>query len=154
MKIFNNYNGGPVEADIELGSNGLKTTDLLLKQDTSNQFILRDNADTANRDLVLRRMYFYLSLLAQVDGVGIEAYNSDGCHFKFSARDTGVGIIEVARLQGAADPYFQTTLPMVMLPIATGSLPGTPVNGMVHYDATLNKLVVYTGAGWETVTSV
>ncbi len=30
----------------------------------------------------------------------------------------------------------------------------TPATGLVVYDATLNKLAVYTGAAWETVTSV
>jgi hypothetical protein len=30
----------------------------------------------------------------------------------------------------------------------------TPATGLVVYDTTLNKLSVYTGAGWETVTSV
>jgi len=30
---------------------------------------------------------------------------------------------------------------------------GTPSAGMVVYDASLNKLCVYTGAAWETITS-
>ena len=30
----------------------------------------------------------------------------------------------------------------------------TPATGLVVYDTTLNKLSVYTGAGWETVTSI
>jgi hypothetical protein len=30
----------------------------------------------------------------------------------------------------------------------------SPTAGMVVYDSTLNKLSVYTGAAWETVTSV
>ena len=29
----------------------------------------------------------------------------------------------------------------------------TPATGLVVYDSTLNKLCVYTGASWETVTS-
>jgi hypothetical protein len=31
---------------------------------------------------------------------------------------------------------------------------GTPATGLVVYDTTLNKLAVYTGATWETITSV
>lgn len=31
---------------------------------------------------------------------------------------------------------------------------GSPIAGMVVYDSTLNKLCVYTGAAWETITSV
>jgi hypothetical protein len=30
---------------------------------------------------------------------------------------------------------------------------GSPVAGLVVYDASLNKLCVYTGAAWETITS-
>jgi hypothetical protein len=30
----------------------------------------------------------------------------------------------------------------------------TPATGLVVYDSTLNKLALYTGAGWETVTSI
>jgi hypothetical protein len=30
----------------------------------------------------------------------------------------------------------------------------TPATGLMVYDTTLNKLCVYTGATWETVTSV
>jgi hypothetical protein len=39
--------------------------------------------------------------------------------------------------------------------IATGSLAddGTAMEGAICYDSTTNKLLVYTGAAWETVTS-
>jgi hypothetical protein len=30
----------------------------------------------------------------------------------------------------------------------------TPASGLVVYDSTLNKLAVYTGSAWETVTSI
>ena len=30
----------------------------------------------------------------------------------------------------------------------------TPATGLVLYDTTLNKLAVYTGSAWETVTSI
>jgi hypothetical protein len=30
----------------------------------------------------------------------------------------------------------------------------TPATGLVVYDTTLNKLAVFTGVNWETVTSV
>lgn len=35
-----------------------------------------------------------------------------------------------------------------------GSAPAAPLEGMVYYDSTANKLKVYTGAAWETITSV
>lgn len=38
--------------------------------------------------------------------------------------------------------------------IANASLPsGAAYEGMIAYDATNNKIVVYTGSSWETVTS-
>jgi len=83
----------------------------------------------------------------------IKTQNGDDSTVSLQARDSGVGLVNVARLVGAADPYFEATLPMVLLPVVTASLPATPVEGMIAYDATLNKLVVYTGAAWETVTS-
>ena len=41
----------------------------------------------------------------------------------------------------------------LLIPVATTDLPSTPVEGMIVYDATDNKLKVYTGAAWETVVS-
>ena len=31
--------------------------------------------------------------------------------------------------------------------------PATPAEGMIYYDSTENKLMVYTGSAWETITS-
>lgn len=36
---------------------------------------------------------------------------------------------------------------------ANASLPSDPATGTLAYDTTNDKLVVYTGSGWETVTS-
>lgn len=154
MKIYNSYDGGPVNNDIELGSNSLKTTDLLIKQGDSNTIHIKNIADTAYRNLGIDALSFNSFITAGIDALYIGAKNVDNNYLYFRARNTGTSYDEIARLQGAADPYFQTTVPMVMLPVPTASLPATPVEGMVHYDATLNKLVVYTGAAWETVTSV
>lgn len=43
-------------------------------------------------------------------------------------------------------------LAITLLNTATGSLPAGP-EGSIAYDVTLHKLVVWTGAAWETVTS-
>jgi len=139
--------------NITLGAYKLVTTDLLLKQDNSEQMIVRNAADNATKGLVTQTLYAVASV--SIENAGYLAPSDTNTHcMALKARDTDVGLVEIARLQGAADPYFQATLPMVLLPIATGSLPGTPVEGMIAYNATLNKLVVYTGAAWEAVTSV
>uniref|UniRef100_A0A6M3LAU4 Uncharacterized protein n=1 Tax=viral metagenome TaxID=1070528 RepID=A0A6M3LAU4_9ZZZZ len=82
----------------------------------------------------------------------LSAGNSDGWLTIIRARDTGVGLLEIGRLVGAADPYFQI-FPLLLKPVATGSLPGTPLEGMLVYDDTTNKLKVYNGSNWETVNS-
>ena len=82
-----------------------------------------------------------------------ETADADANVILFKARDSGVGMVEIARGVGAPDPYFQMTLAMRLLPIPTASLPATPVEGMLAYDDTTNKLKVYNGAAWETVTS-
>jgi len=46
------------------------------------------------------------SILAQADGIAIVAKNADDNFLLLKARDNGVGTVEVARLMGAADPYF------------------------------------------------
>ena len=39
------------------------------------------------------------------------------------------------------------------LELAPTSAPADPAEGMIYYDSTANKLKVYTGAAWETITS-
>jgi hypothetical protein len=76
--------------------------------------------------------------------------NTDNTYFRIQARDNDVGLVEVARVQGAADPYFQMTLACVFNPTTQ---PGTPVKGMVFYNTTTNKLNLYNGTAWEIITS-
>ena len=44
-----------------------------------------------------------------VSGQSMSTKNTDASSLLFSARNSGSGLVEVARLQGAADPYFQAT---------------------------------------------
>lgn len=48
-----------------------------------------------------------LSMTGSASGA-ISAYNGDDAYAAVKARDNGVGLIEVARIAGAADPYFST----------------------------------------------
>ena len=139
--------------DITLGANKLKTTNLLLKEEDADSFVLRNAADNAYKNLVLRSVNWTTTISDIGGGASIQAPNTDSQYSVLKARDTGVGVVEIARLQGAADPYFQMTLAMRLNPIATASLPGTPVEGMLVYDDTDNKLKFYNGSAWETVTS-
>jgi len=42
---------------------------------------------------------------------------------------------------------------LILRNAANASLPVTAQKGTIMYDSTNNKLMVWTGAGWETVTS-
>jgi len=139
--------------DISIGANKLRTTTCFIDEESAGILAIRNTADTAYEDLSLDILLFRTRLYAQANAVVIRAYGVTNNYLAFEAQDTGVGAVEVARLQGAADPYFQATLPMCILPVATGALPATPVEGMLAYDVTLHKLVVRVAAAWETVTS-
>jgi len=145
--------GGRMTGDIQMGANSLRTTDHLLQQEDAAFLQLRNALDTLYSNLRLNQLGVGGGIFDATGGAFLNAFNSDNQPWIFNCRDNGVGLIEVARLQGAADPYFQATLPMRILPVATGALPGTPVEGMLAYDGTVHKLKVYTGAGWETVVS-
>jgi len=60
---------------------------------------------------------------------------------------------------GAATEYTETgyvladgTRAMTSVTLTPGTVP-TPVEGLVYYDSTANKLKFYNGSAWETVTS-
>jgi len=93
--------------DISLGANKLKTTSLLFKEQDAGSFTLRNLADTAYVALVLGSIYPQGSINFGATAQSINAYDADGAYSIFAARDTGVGNIEIARLQGAADPEFK-----------------------------------------------
>ena len=101
-------------------------------------------------NLWFRSIYLGTGIDFRGNNASVDAPDTDGQQALFKARDTGVGKVEVARLQGAADPYFQATLPMVLNP---SSQPGTVVEGHFWYDSTAKKLKFYNGTGVETVTS-
>ena len=138
--------------DISLGANKLKTTNFVQREYSTSIWGIYNAAESDFQGLYITALWAS-SLNMSADGAPLSAVNTDAAYMLLRARDTGVGQVEVARLQGAADPYFQMTLAMRLNPIATASLPATPVEGMLVYDDTANKLKVYNGAAWETVTS-
>ncbi|MBA7618502.1 hypothetical protein ES703_25829 [subsurface metagenome] len=123
--------------DIVIGANKLKTTNLLIKQLDANQFVIRNLADDADKSVKLYSLTFTNGITAGADNLAINAPNVDSNYIKIMARDNTSGLIEVARIVGAADPYVQMSLPMVLKP---GSVPGTPVEGHFWYDDTAKKL--------------
>jgi hypothetical protein len=94
--------------DINIGANKLKTTNLLLKQGDADTFYIRTLADDDYKNLTL-------SFLRAIGGgrfdgatyfnAPMNAGSSDDAYIQINAKDNGVGLVEVARFQGAADPY-------------------------------------------------
>ncbi len=144
------FAGLTLAGDIDIGTNLLKTTNHLLKEQDANGFIIRNAADSADRDLYLKTLRPSSSINFIASPGYLAAYNNDNSEMILQGRDNGVGLVEVAKIKGAADPYFKLTLGTVLGPMAQ---PGTPVEGMLIYNSATNKLNVYTGAAWEEVTS-
>jgi hypothetical protein len=85
-------------------SNGSGTAGAKLKYSSATQIAVRNVADNAYANL-------YLSVLtcAGVSYAGNGAFaapNVTDNYIELKAQDTGVGLISIGRLQGAADPYF------------------------------------------------
>jgi hypothetical protein len=84
-------------------------------------------------------------------------YNSTWANYRLTIKDNGnVGIGTTSPNANAILDVSSTTkafMPPRMTTTQKNAV-ATPTAGMVVYDSTLNKLSVYTGAVWETVTSI
>lgn len=76
----------------------------------------------------------------------VQAYLSSAGQFSLGATANASAILQ-------ADSTTQGFLPPRMTTTQKNAI-SSPATGLVVYDTTLNKLAVYTGAGWETVTSL
>lgn len=140
--------GWDASGDFVIGAHKLKTTNLLLEEYNATTLHVRNLADTENKNLRVLELHPFGDILMEADARWLAAYAATNGYYLIKAYKTGGPSTEVARFQGAADPYLQATLPLRLLPIATASLPTTPVEGMITYDDTLKKLVVRSDAAW------
>jgi len=138
--------GGTLTGDLTIGAHLLKTTDLALKQEDASYFSIRNAADDAFKGLNLTAIRNYGHHLFMADARGIYAPDVDATYFVLGARDSGVSNVEVARFQGAADPYFQLTLPPVLTATAR---PGTPVEGHIVSNSATGAFEIYDGTHWK-----
>jgi len=143
--------GGTLTGNLNLGTNSLVFIDVILKRVGAEQLGIRDLLDTAYKDFSCGWFNFFTGITAQADAAAIQARNADNNFLSFRARDNGVGNVEVARIRGGADPSFQSTLAMYLLPIPTASLPAAPLEGMLTYDDTLKRLTYRDNVAWRTV---
>jgi hypothetical protein len=136
--------------DISLGAHRLGFTGAWVKDSGFGDVGIRNAADDAYYNLRVSSLYVHGSISLAASGATIATSNVDGYTVLFRARDTGVGLVDVAMLQSAADPYFQLTLGAVFAPIAQ---PAAPVEGWLIYNSASHKLQVRTAAAWETIVS-
>ncbi len=136
--------------NVSIGAARLKTTNLVIKEIDVNTIAIRNADDSSYKSLIsdTLRVGTVFSYHGSSGSFGTRSVND--AYVNFKALITDGALAEVARIQGAADPYFQATLPLRFSPIATASLPATPVEGMFTYDGTLDKMVYYNGAAWVT----
>ena len=126
-----------IEDDINIGANKLKTTTHYLSEEDVETIQIKKISDDSRIRFAANVFDTYGRIAFQSSSPSIEALNSDGAIIAGKARDTGVGLVEVWRTVGAADPYFQMTLPQVLTP---GTAPGTLVEGHFWYLGTDDKL--------------
>jgi len=97
-----------LNANLDLGGNLLKTTTYYLNEVAGGigvQKISDDSYVTLKAgDLNIQNAENAIKL--EANAAKIKATNTDGYYATIWARDTGVGLVEVARFAGAADPYF------------------------------------------------
>ncbi len=144
------FEGATFTGDITIGANKLIFGADAYFQDSAAAYTvdLRRSVDSALGKLGLETLG--ASYIDIVHTGSIRPPAATDNYFILMAQDTGVGLVEIARLQGAADPYFQATLPMVLN--ASGT-PGALVAGHFWFDTTTKLLKFYDGTAVKTVTS-
>ena len=106
---------------ITVADNLIKTTNLALKEETSNILALRNAADSSYKEFKIEGMWAN-TFTGLSDAAIIQAKNTDGNYLIFKARDTGNTAIEIGRLVGAADPFMCFTGILATTP-TTSTLP-------------------------------
>jgi len=99
--------GGTMTGNIVMGANHIKTTALTLKEGATSRFNVRNLADDAWAYTEMGGCFFHNNVAFSEDARGLGASDVDSHYFILRARDTGYGMVEVARVLGAADPEFQ-----------------------------------------------
>jgi len=93
--------------DIEIGANKLSTTNVDLVDLGAYLLGVRRKGTTTSADVRLWNVLLDGNVSFQASPRSIDAQNADDAYVSFRARDTGVGLVEIARMVGATDPYFQ-----------------------------------------------
>ena len=114
--------------NINIGANKLTTSNLSLSEVGATDFGIMDAGKANWKNLCVAYLRPDLGILAHGSSINFDAKSEDAAYIRFRARDTGVGHVEVARLQGAAEPYILLTHPKIgsvaSLPTASANFRG------------------------------
>jgi hypothetical protein len=96
--------GGTLTGNLTIGANRIITSNGHIYED--GVFRFTNTAETVYLDVYHKDLGIAGDITWQVVNRSIDGANTDGSVVTIKARDTGVGVIEVACFAGAADPYF------------------------------------------------
>ena len=99
--------GWDASGNFVIGAYKLDTGYVTMQLRDINSFEIRDQADENFKNIWLGGVVFHDDLTFNADALAIKAPNVDANYVTLQARDTEVGRVEVARLQGATDPQFK-----------------------------------------------
>jgi len=136
--------------NLTIGAHKINTTTCLIKEMIANRLGVRTLADDTYSELFASKFIASLGLGYETSTGYIKARATNAAYVTLEARITDGAVVEVARLMGAADPYVQMTLPMVLKPSA---IPGTLVEGHFGYETTSKKLVFYNATAAQFLAS-
>ena len=113
--------------NISLGANAIKTTNCLLDEWAANSLAIRNYDKSAYQNLKVNILELTGNIGMKTNGTAISTPTSDNSYIILEARDNGVGMTEVVRLQSGVEPYILLTHPKIgarTLPTASANFRG------------------------------
>lgn len=121
------------------------TTVMEVKNPSSNTILKLEN-DATNNGLIT---------ISNSSGTATATLNGTG-DYKFCRAGSGNLVVGAATTYASSIMNIESTTRGFLSPRMTKvqkEAISSPATGLIVYDTTLNKLCVYTGAAWETITS-
>ena len=131
------------------GTTGLTVYDngnVSVGSSANSGYQLYGNGNWFNNGSIYSPLLYLITISPSAGGSTSLYGNSNNFKIGTSATATASAVFEIdSTTKGFLPPRMTTTQKNAI---------GTPATGLVVYDNTLNKLAIYTGAAWETVTSL
>jgi len=150
--------------DINIGLRRLRTTSHLLREIDTASLGLRSSYDVDDRKFKAREFHASANIYYTGSVGYFQAMYSDGAYVMFRARRSGAGMVEVARLLGAAEPRFKFTQPATLYRDAgdyggnfslynppTGTEGDIIIAEDTNATAPGRRIYVYSGGAWRYV---